>query len=419
MRLIRNAGAVALIVIACGIPASEVATTTPAPPETVSASTALDEYTAARQRWSAAGLFSYRFKFENDCGECDPSQRVARQVVVWDNEATTLQQATVESLFSQVEAAIRDGRDVVVAYHPEFGHPTDISIDMEAREYDGGTHLLIRDLTPGLPGDEVSLAALEDARRLWENQRPPAYEFRNAIGCDCPLAGTILTQVSDGLIVDWEVEFDDGAGASISPITIDDMFEDLTRMFSSADGVVEDGIRFTGSAAYDPEFGYPVWVGLDIEVLDPDSELAFLPPRLVFSVEAFRRIEPVDSSPSPPDVQAARPRWVEADHASYEYQLTAHDIKNATFSETYTITVEDGAVIAVEYRGQPAGDVEVVPTLTIEGLFYLVEEQIAGGADVEGLYHESLGYPVFLVIREPNSSEISLAISIDALTLAP
>ena len=81
--------------------------------------------------------------------------------------------------------------------------------------------------------------------------------------------------------------------------------------------------------------------------------------------------------------------------------------------------MEDGAVIAVEYQGQPADDVEVVPTLTIDGLFDLVEEQISGGADVEGIYHESLGYPVFLVIWEPNSSEISLAISIDALTPAP
>ena len=418
MRLIRNATTVAMIVVACGIPASEV-TRTPTTPETASASTALHEFTAARQRWSAAGLDSYRFKFQNDCGECDPSQSVARQVVVWDNEATTPQQATVASLFTRVETAIRDGRDVVVAYHPEFGHPTEISIDMETRTYDGGTHLLIRDLTPDLPGDEVSLAALQDAHRLWESQRPLAYEFRNAIGCDCPLAGTILTQVNDGRIVDWKFEFIDGDGAPISPITIDDMFEDLTRMFSSAEGVVESGIRFTGSAAYDPKLGYPVWVGLDIEVLDPDSELAFLPPRLVFSVEDFRPIEPADSFSAPPDAQAARLRWVEAGFASYEYQLTAHDIKNASFSEPYTITVEDGAVIAVEYQGQPADDVEVVPTLTIDGLFDLVEEQISGGADVEGIYHESLGYPVFLVIWEPNSSEISLAISIDALTPAP
>jgi hypothetical protein len=412
--------ATALLVVACGTPAKVVSTTsTPEPSGAASSNTALDDLAAARSRWAGAGLDSYRFEFEDDCAECDPSLRIPRDVVVWGGEPTALQHPTVEVLFDTVESAISEGQSVEVTYHPELGHPTEIAIDMEARAYDGGTHWIARDLRPGLPGSSVSLATLEDARQLWEAIGPSAYEFRTAIGCDCPWSGTIWTQVDGRRIVDWRIEFADGKGEQISPITIDDMFEDLTEMLSSSDGVLEGGIRFTGSAAYDPEFGYPVWIGLDIEILDPDSELAGLPPRLVFSVQDFRLIEPPEPGSGSSDLEAAQRRWVEADLTNYDYHLTIHDIKTATFSEPYIISVREGVVVAVEHQGLLVDDAEG-PIVTIEALFDLVEGWIADGATVEGLYHERLGHPVLLVVRGSDQvEETPLTISIDNLTPTP
>ncbi|MBW3666391.1 MAG: hypothetical protein KY394_02225 [Actinobacteria bacterium] len=110
------------------------------------ASGALEELEAARQRWSAAGLDDYRFTFQDDCGECLPSSRLPREVVVRDGEASAPGQPTVDSLFDAVEKALADGSSVDVAYHPVLGYPEYIWIDREARVRDGGTHWLIHEL---------------------------------------------------------------------------------------------------------------------------------------------------------------------------------------------------------------------------------------------------------------------------------
>lgn len=100
----------------------------------------------ARSLWDEAGPDSYRFQFEDDCGECDPSLRLPREVTVVDGEASRPDQPTVESLFELIGRAIDEGRTVKVEYHPELGYPSDIAIDMQARAYDGGTHLMVRGL---------------------------------------------------------------------------------------------------------------------------------------------------------------------------------------------------------------------------------------------------------------------------------
>lgn len=414
MRSLLTLVAVALIAAACGVPETTATTTTQAGPETTSGDSGLQELAEARQRWSDSALDTYRFEFEDDCGECDPFMRRPREVVVWDGEATALHHPTVEALFRQVESAIQDGETVEVSYHPESGHPTEISIDMEARAYDGGTHLLVRDLEPGLPGDDVSLAALEDARSLWDRNRPAAYEFRTSIGCDCPLAGSIWAHVEGERIIDWTVVFDDGTGASVSAITVDQMFDDLHLMLSSAEGVVDSGVRFTGSAEYDSDLGYPRWVGLDIEIVDPTSELAYLPPRLVFSVEEVVPIEATGQSAEPSDLRHARALWEEAGYTDYEYQLTVHDIVEASFSDPYTVTVRDGEVESITSSGQPVSVIEA-PALPVDGLFDLIDAQIEQGAIVDALYHEGLGYPVLLIVQDKGASEVSVTISIHEL----
>jgi hypothetical protein len=404
----------AVLLVACGATSGGTSTTKVPPQAPEATATTLveegptDALAAARERWAEVGLDTYRFTIEDDCGECDPEAHGPRQVVVWDAETSAGAQPTVDGLFTQIEAAITERRDVEVAYHPNLGHPVEIWIDKGARAHDGGTHLLVRDLQPGLPGDQVSLDRLDQARLLWEREGPGSYEFRVAIGCDCPLAGTIWERVEAGRIADWRVEFDDGVGGDVSPITIDQMFSDLVLMLSAAEGVVTGGARFTGSADYHPELGYPVWVGLDIEVLEPGSELSELPPRLVFSIDHLVAVdEPEDDSD---DLTTARERWEAAGVDDYRYQLTVHDIVEASFSEPYLITVAGGEVAAVE-PGDPGLDFP----LTIDGLFDFAGEAGASDTVVDGLYDQTLGYPVFLVVRDAGSTQTTLLISIQDL----
>ena len=146
----------ALLVAACGGPIGAMATsstTAPLAPTTTTADPAAT-LTAARGRWEASGLDTYHFVFEDDCGECMPTE--PRLVVVREGEPEDLLDPTVERLFDTITAAVNAGSSVEVSYDRELGFPTDIWIDREARAYDGGTHWLVSDLVEGLPGPETS-----------------------------------------------------------------------------------------------------------------------------------------------------------------------------------------------------------------------------------------------------------------------
>lgn len=403
---------VVLFLASCG-PTETGPTTSTGPAATTTTQGELQDLHLARQLWAAESLSSYNFVFENDCGECDPVRRLPKKVVVWDGIPGVARQPTVESLFSQIEAAIEGGRNVEVKYDSDLGHPEEISIDMQTRPVDGGIHLLVSSLERGLPGEDISVGALEEARKKWDVTRPEAYQFTTAIGCDCRLAGEMWARVEGRRILEWDVIFDDGAGDEITAITIDQMFDDLHRMLISADGVVEEGIRFTGSAEYDPDLGYPLWVGLDIEILDPESELAYLPPRLVFAINHFEPIDEPGQSAAP-ELEAARRSWQDTGLADYVYELTIHDIVSASFSDPYVVTVEGGVVTRVEHDGREVSDGEA-PILPIEGLFELIEAEMGGGDRVDVLYHYDLGYPVFVGVSEPGSGDSSLVMSISLL----
>lgn len=414
MRIYGLVAMLALVAAACGAGDIGTPTTPPATPTTTAApGNAATDLEAARERWRNSGLATYSYRLIDDCGECDPSSRLPRTVVVWEGEVTGPQQRTVESLFDEIEAAIEQGRTVEVVYDSDLGNPIDIGFDMQDRAFDGGYHLLVEDLAAGLPGDEMAIAQLEAAQALWESTKPEAYEFYTSIHCDCEIAGTIWTRVEGGQIVDWSVEFGEEPDTSISPITIDTMFEDLAEMVSLAEGVIEEGVRFTGSAAYDPQYGFPAWVGLDIEILDPDSELADLPPRLVFSIEDFTPVA-TSVTQSQSQLEEARELWDDAGPANYRYEMTIHDIENASYTEPYVVTVSDGVVVRVESQGRVVDDVPA-PALTIDMIFDLIAQRTDDGDLVDVLYHSKLGYPVFAAIRDAEVEGSLQTFSIDRL----
>lgn len=419
MRLAGIIAALALAIMSCGAPELGTPTTPDIAPTTSSPDDdPMSDLAAARQRWLASGLDTYWYRLVDDCGECDPTSRLPRTVVVWTGEPTGPDQRTIESLFDDIEVAIEQGRTVEVLYDPALGHPTDIWFDMEDRAFDGGYHLLVETLEAGLPGDGMAIEQLREARQLWDSTRPAAYEFYTSIHCDCELAGTIWTRVEGDRITDWSVEFSENTDTQISPITVDIMLDDLEEMISLTDGVVEEGVRFTGSAVYDAQYGYPVWVGLDIAILDPTSELAELPPRLVFTTEDFTPVEPSAGPESLDELEESRALWEAASPSDYSYDMTVHDIENASYTDPYSVTVIDGVVVRVESRGQVVDDIPA-PALTIDALFDLLERWIADGITVDALYDAKLGYPVFVAARDTNTPDLVQAFSIARLAALP
>lgn len=404
---------VALVAAACGAaPGGGPDTTVPAPETTAivrptttavgnSDLAALED---ARARWAAAGLDTLSYVFEDDCGECMPT---TARVVVWEGEmASAFEALSVDEVFDEIEAAIASGRDVDVVYDETLGFPAEVWVDREARAYDGGTHWLIRDLSAGLPGDPASLDALAAARDRWQATKPPAYEYRTRIVCGCELDGTLWTTVQGDRVTNFETTV--GSDTNVSPTTIDRLLDDLEELFTT--GVAEEGVRIDGSASFDPVYGHPSWIGLDISVEDPSSELALLPPRIVFLVDGFRPIPPTvesDFGTSSTDLDAARERWSASGMIDYTYELTVHDIETATFGDPLTVTVTNGAVAEITQDGA-AVDPSTVPAYSIEQLFDFIALWSQSGIEVEALYHERDGHPVVVVRRGDSPLVISI-----------
>ncbi len=404
-----------LLFAACGDPAVPIGEPPPSRPTTTGTAAeppAIEALEQARSRWSAAGASTYRYLFQDDCGECDPTYSSPRQVVVWDGEPVDADASlTIEAMFQSIEHAAAAGQSVEVTYDPETGHPTEVWIDREARAYDGGVHWIITDLADGLPGETASLEQLLAAQARWDAKRPPAYSFRATILCDCPFAGSINTVVEEDRIVDWSTDVD--AREGISPITIDMMFGDLAEMLGSTEGVVQDGIRFSGSAQFDEALGFPVWVGLNIEVLEDESELADLPTRLVFTVSEFTEVDPVMRHLD--DAEAAQRRWEESGLVDYEYQLTVHNIEDGTFSDPFRVVVAGGRVESVtSATGQPVDQLDV-PAYDISELFVLIQQWKQVGTNVHALFAETLGHPVLVTTWDDDRQQAE-AWSIDGLT---
>ncbi len=368
----------------------------------VVADPATQQMAAARARWAAAGLATYHFVLEDDCGECDPEWAMPREVVVWDEEVidTLRRNLGVDQLFDAIEAAISAGAAVEVSYHDQFGYPMDVWIDREARAYDGGTHLVLRDLAAGLPGLDITSEGLEAARQRWAAAGPPAYEYRTDIMCDCSYDLTLWTLVEGSRILDWRIEWSRDPAPDVAPSTIDQLFSDLQRLVSEGE-LEEGGAIIRGGAAYHPELGYPTWIGLDVEVTDPSSPLGDLPPRIVFAV---RDVEPHDLSES--EYDRALARWMRVGPRDYTYQLTVHDVVEGTFGPPHIVTVANGALASVT-----GGDAPVFAG-TVDDLFDQIDAWTRAAWQVDVVYDARLGHPVLVVAHHGDET---VAFSIEEL----
>lgn len=150
MKLLTRVFVFAMLVAACGgqtilEPTPVVPTVTVPVESTPTGVSLLVPLAEARQLWAAAGYASYRYDFDDDCGECQP---FSGEVVVTDGEvvAPADRGLTIDEMFAAIERAVASGVPVEVTFDPQIGYPTDLWIDREARAYDGGTHWLLSNL---------------------------------------------------------------------------------------------------------------------------------------------------------------------------------------------------------------------------------------------------------------------------------
>jgi hypothetical protein len=359
----------------------------------------------ARARWATAGLETYSYRFVDDCGECE--QLPMRLAVVWSGAVQDPlgRAVSVEEAFALIERALERGADVDVTYDEALGYPTDLWIDREARAYDGGTHLLFSDLEAGLPGEPASLEAHREARARWEAAGLTSYEYSSAVVCDCAYQVSMRTRVVDGLVTDFDTRTPEPTDITFSPLTIAQMFDDV-EAFLSGEDFPDEGIRVTGSAHYDDEYGYPTWIGLDIEVIDAEAAAeAGLPPRLVLTVSDLERLNPDPGG----DLSAARAKWVAAGLDTYTFDIEFHDVVTADYSETLTVRVESGIIVSVSEDGTEylPGDVEVP---TVDELFDALGSWQLSGREFDAIYDSELGYPAVVVVTDDPEGTMSIRI---------
>ncbi|NNL47572.1 MAG: hypothetical protein HKO76_04315 [Acidimicrobiia bacterium] len=393
-----------LALTGCGGAESGFTVLQSSPSTTTQTESASSELEAARARWQANGIDTYHLSFENDCGECGPDLIEPRQAVVWEGDLVdpTGQTMSVEAVLDSIDRAIAAGRSVEASYDAEYGYPTEVWIDREARAYDGGVHWILQGLTAGLPGDPASLGELENAKQQWRTLRPAAYEYRMSFICDCPFSGSMWIKVEGDQIIDWSTDFDErGEERSVSPLTMDDMFDDLADMFEA--GSIEDsGVRFSGAAQYDAALGFPAWIGLDIEVVDPASELAVLAPRFIFVVNDFKPVAPQPNDHEHQDQVTARNRWDATGLEDYSYELSQLEVdgelplnQDGSFKEPYVVSVVNGEIASVTQFGVES-EVADVPIYTIPQLLTQIELWRQAGLKVDALYHTETGHPVIV-----------------------
>jgi hypothetical protein len=363
---------------------------------------------AARAQWAAAGLDTYSFEFLDDCGECD--QLPVQSAVVWDGAVMDpLRRVTsIDEAFALIESALDRGAEVDVEYHPELGYPTDLWIDQEARAYDGGTHLVFSAVEPDLPGEPASLELHQTAWDRWRAAGLESYEFSSAVICDCEYQVSMRTTVVDGLVTGFDTRTPEPTDITFSPLTIEQLFSDVEALLSGEDFPLE-GIRVTGSALYDGEYGYPVWIGLDIEVTDPEAAAeAGFPPRLVMTVSD---LNPLVSDPSG-EVEQSRARWESFALDGYTFDLVFHDIETADFSDAFMVEVIGGEVVSVVQNGYDFGPDGVEGVGTIDELFDSIASWELAGHSVDVIYDAELGYPAVVIAVAPDGTDNSVSVSV-------
>jgi hypothetical protein len=254
----------------------------------------LEELRAARRRWEAAGLESYRYIFRAEC-TCDDGGTVQVEVQAGQvtnlvpldagGQTTTLNPGPLDSAFADLEAWFIDATDLIaegllsvdVRVDPTYGYPrwfeitaAGIDDDRFAEEF---TLVVTQDLIAGDPAEIAQDPRLDDradlvaAGRRWAAAGLTDYRYVLTVHCECDVetSGPFEITVRNGRVV-TSVRRADGGEAMVGAASIAEIFDVIEARIGAGTDV---------DIVYDATFGYPVEVIIDPEAVAVDGGLAF------------------------------------------------------------------------------------------------------------------------------------------------
>lgn len=186
-----------------------------------------------------------------------------------DAECDVAEPATMDDLFDraeQVSGAVEEGPTLDAQYGwIEELWASDRSLD---------SSITVTDFAPQAQpiARDPQVAALDDARRRWQQARIDDYRLVVDVQCFCGFSGPVDVEVVDGEVVDL-VPRDPASRAQ------DYSWPDLTidRMFAAIAEADESG---EVDVSYDPDLGYPTWAFLDYLPEGQDDELGYVVSRM-------------------------------------------------------------------------------------------------------------------------------------------
>ena len=118
-------------------------------------------------------------------------------------------------------------------------------------------------------------AELEAARQRWESRGVEDYDFRFRLACFCPpdLTQTVSVSVRRGTV---RAVRSAASGQPVDPSLLvgDSPFRDIQGLFDQVQGFI-DASPHRLSVTYDPFWGYPADVHVDLREHFVDDELSF------------------------------------------------------------------------------------------------------------------------------------------------
>lgn len=387
-RIVIAIATLALLATACG--SGEIVATTP-PPTTAAGSEAtaqLEALASARQLWEAAPA-----DYTVSTGDAILAVRDSEVVSLASAEALT-----IDDVYGTIEDSIRAGAVVDVDYDAKLGYPTRVVIDLDG---DGIADLeLTFDDLAAMPSVE-DLDQLLEARELWDSQGLDAYRYIFRADCTCPDGGTFDVEVRDGRVV-THLPLDDLAESSrLTPITMQQAFDDLEEWFTGSAELIDEGILGV-EVRMDPELGYPRW--FHVEGAAIDDERFSGPFTIVVTIDLVLPYVPIDSGPDDDSdsaedrraLEVARARWVDAALENYRYQLIFHCECPLETSGPFEITVRGGKLWSTV--GPLEGTGPLPDKVMIEDFFDVIAITIDASTDVDITYDDIFGYPALAII---------------------
>ncbi len=401
---------------ACGAgePLSTVPTTPPT--TTLPLLTEGEKLDAARLLWESVGDSSYRYRFTDLCGECDPELKEPFEVAVYEGRMLPGDQRgfRISQLFDLIQLTMQSGSVVEVEYDELTGVPLDIKFDPQDFPIDGGTHYHIEDLVLGAPGDPITTESIDAALALWRERGFDSYQYDLEFICDCEEAGKFRIWITPD---DKSMETISGNGEGLLILAFDELLDDMynTAALDSLPDELGQAIDAEFLFRTHPDLGYVTWVWFHVttsaEEIVGSDEL-----EIIASISNVKKLEePPPNSSDLKDLQMAKELWTQRGLANYSFELRFNCLCSEEYRGPFEITVVDGMISSATWNGDTV--TQDVGLMTIEQAFEAIATAIEDRVSINVTYDDATGAPLRADLDlEAIAVDGGLSFSIDQLT---